>query len=128
MRVLILGGTTEGYALAEMLARDSRYAPIYSLAGRTLAPRLPKAATRAGGFGGAQGLAAWLKSEATQAIVDATHPYAARISANAAAAAGDLQVPLLRLDRAEWKPEAADDWRDVPDVDAAVTALGAAPR
>jgi len=128
MRVLILGGTAEGYALAEALARDARFAPVYSLAGRTQSPRLPSVSTRVGGFGGAAGLAAWIGEQGIEAIVDATHPFAARMSANAAVAAARLQTPLLRVDRAEWVAEPADDWRVVETVGAAAAALGAEPR
>jgi precorrin-6A/cobalt-precorrin-6A reductase len=124
MRVLILGGTTEGYALAEALARDGRFAATYSLAGRTKTPLLPGGATRVGGFGGVQGLIDWLRGERIDAIVDATHPFAARISANAVVAADALHLPLLRLQRHAWVRTAGDDWREVPDADAAVTALG----
>src|SRR5688572_17351116 len=128
MRVLILGGTTEGYALADALARDSRFAATYSLAGRTKTPLLPRGATRVGGFGGAQGLIDWMRGEKIDTIVDATHPYAARISANAVVAADALRMPLLRLQRAAWVRAAGDDWREVPDANAAVTALGPQPR
>ncbi|MTD94759.1 cobalt-precorrin-6A reductase [Hyphomicrobium sp. xq] len=128
MRVLILGGTTEGYALAEALARDSRFAATYSLAGRTKTPLLPGGATRIGGFGGAQGLIDWMRGEKIDAIVDATHPYAARISANAVVAANALDLPLLRLQRPAWVPAAGDDWHEAADANAAVTALGPEPR
>jgi precorrin-6A/cobalt-precorrin-6A reductase len=128
MRVLILGGTTEGYELAEALARDKRFVATYSLAGRTKTPLLPGGSTRVGGFGGAQGLAAWLRADGVAAVVDATHPYAARISANATEATDALGVPLLRLDRPEWRAKPGDDWRVVPSAGAAVEALGATPR
>jgi precorrin-6A/cobalt-precorrin-6A reductase len=128
MRVLVLGGTTEGYALAEALARDSRFAATYSLAGRTKTPLLPAGATRVGGFGGARGLIDWMRGEDIEAIVDATHPYAARISTNVAVAADFLHIPLLRLQRPAWVPTSGDDWREAFDADAAVTALGAEPR
>lgn len=123
-----MGGTTEGFALAEALARDSRFAATYSLAGRTKAPVLPGGTTRVGGFGGAHGLIDWMRKEGIEAIVDATHPYAARISANAAVAANSLRVPLRRLKRPAWIPTSDDDWREAADADAAVTALGAEPR
>jgi precorrin-6A/cobalt-precorrin-6A reductase len=110
------------------LARDSRFAATYSLAGRTKTPLLPRGATRVGGFGGAQGLIDWMRGEKIDTIVDATHPYAARISANAVVAADALRMPLLRLQRAAWVRAAGDDWREVPDANAAVTALGPQPR
>lgn len=128
MRVLILGGTTEGRALADALAGDRRFAPIYSLAGRTAAPKLPGVETRVGGFGGAEGLAAWLQSEGIAAIVDATHSYAARISANAVLAAESGALPLLRLQRPAWRAEVGDNWRDAADTDAGVRLLGEKPQ
>lgn len=127
MRVLILGGTTESRALADALADDRRFAPVYSLAGRTGAPLLPCVPARVGGFGGRDGLAAWLKLERIDAIVDATHPYAAQMSANAAHAAEACRVPLLRLQRPAWIAGPRDDWRHVASSDAAASALGTTP-
>jgi precorrin-6A/cobalt-precorrin-6A reductase len=128
MRVLILGGTTEAFALAQQLARDQRFATTYSLAGRTAAPLTPDVPCRVGGFGGADGLAAWLAVEKIDAVVDATHPFAARISANAGIAAQRLRLPLLFVRRPAWYPESGDRWIDVADMDDAVTALGTEPR
>ena len=99
-----------------------------SLAGRTLAPAPQPVPVRVGGFGGAEGLADYLKAEAVAAVIDATHPYAARISANAAIACADAGVPLLALRRAPWQKVPGDRWREVADVAAAVAALGEAPR
>jgi precorrin-6A/cobalt-precorrin-6A reductase len=127
MRVLILGGTTEGLGLAKALARDNRFTLIYSLAGRTEKPLLPDAAFRIGGFGGVDGLVQWITRERVDAVVDATHPFAARMSANAVAAADKLRMPLLRLQRLAWARVAGDDWVDVADNDAAVAALGTMP-
>jgi precorrin-6A/cobalt-precorrin-6A reductase len=128
MRVLILGGTTEAFALAQQLARDQRFAPTYSLAGRTATPLTPDVPCRGGGFGGADGLVAWLEAENIDAVVDATHPFAARISANAAEAARRLRLPLLFVRRPAWRPEPGDRWTDVADMDDAVSALGTEPR
>ena len=86
MRVLILGGTTEASALAQLLAGDPRFEATLSLAGRTAAPQAQPIATRVGGFGGADGLASFLREAAIDAVIDATHPYAPRISANAVVA------------------------------------------
>ena len=99
-----------------------------SLAGRTAAPAPQPVLVRIGGFGGAVGLAAWLGAEAIDLLIDATHPYAARISANAAAAAALAQVPLLVLDRPAWVAIDGDRWTEVADMAAAVQALGTAPR
>ena len=83
MRVLLLGGTTEASFLAKRLAGDVRFAVTLSLAGRTQKPTAQPLETRVGGFGGAQGLAEWLHANGIRAVLDATHPYAAKISANA---------------------------------------------
>jgi precorrin-6A/cobalt-precorrin-6A reductase len=83
---------------------------------------------RIGGFGGARGLADYLSAERIDALIDATHPYAAVISANAARAARSTGVPLLALRRPPWLPVSGDRWIEVEDVSSAVTALGAAPR
>jgi precorrin-6A/cobalt-precorrin-6A reductase len=128
MRVLILGGTTEALALAQQLARDGRFAPIYSLAGRTAAPRVPDVKQRIGGFGGVPGLMAWLTAERVQAIVDATHPFAAGMTANAAQAAQRLGLPIVHLQRPAWRREAGDDWTEVAGMNAVPAALGSAPR
>lgn len=99
-----------------------------SLAGRTRDPALPACAVRTGGFGGAAGLADWLRVHDAGALVDATHPFARVISANARAAAERTGIPLVALDRPRWEPIAGDRWTPVPDVAAAVAALGPEPR
>lgn len=126
--ILLLGGTTEARALAEHLAPRSDLMVTLSLAGRTLKPAALPVPMRVGGFGGAEGLEAWLRQHRIAALLDATHPYAARISTNAHRAARRAGVPLLALGRPAWVPEAGDDWRPVPDVAAACVALGAIPR
>ncbi|SDE17031.1 cobalt-precorrin-6A reductase [Rhodospira trueperi] len=122
-RVLILGGTTEGYALAEALVADGRWDPVSSLAGRTANPRPPAGDMRVGGFGGPEGLARWLTDQGIAAVIDATHPFARRMGWNAATACADTGVPLLRLERPKWVPRDGDAWTLVPDWDAAVDAL-----
>ncbi len=109
-RVLILGGTQEGYALAERLADLAGLEIISSLAGRTLTPRKPMGQMRSGGFGGAEGLAQYLRDERIAHLVNATHPFADQISANAVAAAQATGVPLLRLLRPAWQARAEDRW------------------
>ncbi len=126
--LLLLGGTTEARLLAEALAGRGDLDVTLSLAGRTQHPLAMPVPVRVGGFGGAEGLEAWLREYRVAALLDATHPYAARISANAALAARRAGVPLLCLARPAWVPEAGDDWRPVADVAAACAALGAAPR
>ncbi len=128
MRVLILGGSSEASALARALAGDGRFAPTLSLAGRTRAPVLPPVPARIGGFGGVAGLVAWLRAQGAGAVVNATHPFAARMSANASAACAATGTPLLRVLRPEWCPQPGDDWRVVPDMAAAARRLGDAPR
>jgi precorrin-6A/cobalt-precorrin-6A reductase len=121
-RVLILGGTAEARALATSL-HDAGVDIVSSLAGRVARPRLPAGAVRLGGFGGPDALAAWLREHGIAAVVDATHPFAQRISASAAHAAARTGTPLLRLERPGWTPGAADRWRWVDDLDRAARAV-----
>lgn len=120
MRVLILGGTAEARALAGLLP-DAHV--VTSLAGRVRDPKLPAGELRIGGFGGPAGLTDWLARKRIDAVVDATHPFAERISASARTATAALGVPLLVLNRPEWTAEPGDDWRRVPSVAAAAAAL-----
>ncbi|QDQ12801.1 cobalt-precorrin-6A reductase [Streptomyces spectabilis] len=127
MHILILGGTTEARRLAEHLAdgapRGLRV--TNSLAGRVAAPRLVPGEVRVGGFGGAEGLAAWLRAHAVDALIDATHPFAGTISFNAARAAAAAHVPLLALRRPGWVPVAGDDWRAAASLEEAAELLPA---
>jgi precorrin-6A/cobalt-precorrin-6A reductase len=127
-RILILGGTTEARRLAARLAERADVAVTVSLAGRTTAPAAHAVPVRIGGFGGAEGLGQYLTAERVDALVDATHPYAAIISANAADAATAARVALLALRRPPWVALAGDRWIEVADAAAAVQALGGAPR
>jgi len=128
MRVLILGGTTEARQLAERLVLRRDLAVTLSLAGRTANPVQHPVPLRVGGFGGAQGLADHLRAERIDRLIDATHPFAAAISENAARAARISGVPLLALRRPAWTAVAGDRWTEVADVRAATQALGAMPR
>lgn len=129
MTVLILGGTAEAAALARRLVDGGGGTRIVSsLAGRTASPRLPPGEVRTGGFGGAAGLAEYLRREDIRAVVDATHPFAARMGWNAAAACAGLGVPLLRLDRPAWVPGPRDDWTSVESWDEAAARLRHASR
>jgi precorrin-6A/cobalt-precorrin-6A reductase len=105
MRVLLLGGTAEARALAEQL--HPHVDIISSLAGRVPDPALPVGPVRIGGFGGVEGLRAWLVDNDITAVVDATHPFAATITANAAAACAELDLPHLVLHRPPWDPAGA---------------------
>ena len=100
MRVLLLGGTAEARALAERL--HPKVDIISSLAGRVPDPALPVGPVRIGGFGGADGLRDWLVDNDITAVIDATHPFAATITANAAAACAGLNLPHLVLNRPPW--------------------------
>jgi precorrin-6A/cobalt-precorrin-6A reductase len=125
--VLILAGTAEARALAGALAALPGLRVTVSLAGLTSAPAPIAAETRTGGFGGAEGLAAWLRAHRVAALIDATHPFAARMAANAARACAATGTPRLKLLRRPWRP--AGDWRPCPDIAAAAAALppGARP-
>ncbi len=124
--ILILGGTGEARELAAALD-DAGIAVISSLAGRVSNPRLPRGEVRSGGFGGPGALAGWLREHEVDAVVDATHPFAQRISASAAAACPAADVPLLRLERPGFSERAGDRWHRAADLAAAaalVPALG----
>ncbi|MBB0244211.1 cobalt-precorrin-6A reductase [Streptomyces alkaliphilus] len=124
--VLILGGTTEGRRLAGGLsaAHPTGLRVTTSLAGRVAAPRLPEAGeVRIGGFGGSAGLADWLREHAVDLLIDATHPFAVRITANAARAAGEAGVPLLALRRPGWTPVPGDRWHPVDSLAGAADLL-----
>lgn len=126
-KTLILGGTAEARQVATALAARGDCEVVLSLAGRTEHPAAQGVPVRVGGFGGV-GLAGYLKENAVDLLVDATHPYAARISANAAEAARIARVPILALRRPDWERMEGDRWTEVGDVTGAVRALGAAPR
>jgi precorrin-6A/cobalt-precorrin-6A reductase len=127
-RILILGGTTEARLLAARLAGRADLDLVLSLAGRTIAPARQPVPVRSGGFGGAAGLADYLTREHVDVLIDATHPYAAAISANAAAAALMSGVRFVALRRPPWIAVAGDRRTDVENVRDAVRALGEKPR
>src|SRR5262245_54112840 len=128
MRILILGGTIEARALAEALGPRADFAVTMSLAGRTAEP-LPQAApVRRGGFGGAEGLARYLGEEKIDVLIDATHPYAAAISANAARGAASAGVKLIALRQPPWRKVAGDDWSAVENREGAVEEAGRAAK
>ncbi|MBI2702999.1 MAG: cobalt-precorrin-6A reductase [Mycobacterium sp.] len=105
MRVLLLGGTAEGRALAKEL--HPQVDIVSSLAGRVPDPALPVGPVRIGGFGGVDGLRRWLRDEHIDAVVDATHPFAATMTAHAAQVCAELQIPHLVLARPAWDPGSA---------------------
>ncbi|MFF3501036.1 cobalt-precorrin-6A reductase [Streptomyces sp. NPDC003247] len=123
MHVLILGGTTEARRLAELLHGVPGLELTSSLAGRVASPRLPPGRVRVGGFGGAEGLTAWLREHAVDALVDATHPFAGTIGFHAARAAATAGVPLLALRRPGWVPAEGDDWHEADSLEHAARLL-----
>ncbi len=125
MKILILGGTAEAAGLARALSEVAGVATITSLAGRTRAPAAVPGAVRVGGFGGPEALAEYLRSEKIDLLVDATHPFAARISRNAAQACDRAKVPRLLLARPPWTAQAGDTWISAADTEAAAAALPA---
>jgi precorrin-6A/cobalt-precorrin-6A reductase len=120
--ILILGGTAEARELAGELAAAG-VPVISSLAGRVARPRLPAGEVRVGGFGGPDALARWLHDHRIAAVVDATHPFAERISASAATACPRAGVPLVRLERPGWSERPGDRWRWVDTLEAAAAAV-----
>ncbi|MFK3821495.1 cobalt-precorrin-6A reductase [Pseudomonas yamanorum] len=118
-RILLLGGVTEALAIARTLGPEH----IYSLAGVGRVPTDLTCEVRVGGYGGADGLAQFIRDEGIERVVDATHPYAAQISANAARAAGVCGIPCWALRRPAWQPQAGDDWREVSDWAELIKAL-----
>jgi precorrin-6A/cobalt-precorrin-6A reductase len=121
-RVLVLGGTGEARRLATALV-DRGVDVVSSLAGRTAEPLLPPGEVRIGGFGGAEGLAAWLREHPVRAVVDATHPFAATMTRHAAQAAAATGTALLRLQRPGWHERPGDDWRWVDSLEQAAAAV-----
>ncbi|SNS66457.1 precorrin-6A/cobalt-precorrin-6A reductase [Geodermatophilus pulveris] len=123
-RVLVLGGTAEARQLAARLVAAGADV-LSSLAGRVADPPLPPGGVRVGGFGGVAGLTAALDGDPRPfaAVVDATHPFAATMTAHAAAAAAATGTPLLRLQRPGWTARPGDDWRWVDTLEQAAAAM-----
>jgi precorrin-6A/cobalt-precorrin-6A reductase len=126
IRALLLGGTGDANALATALVR-ARIDAIYSYAGRTQIPLPHALPTRIGGFGGAAGLANFIRRERITHVIDATHPFAAEMSRHASEACTSTHTPLIALERAPWLRMTGDNWIEVADIDAAVGALPGAP-
>lgn len=118
-RILLLGGVTEALAIARLLGPEH----VYSLAGIGRIPQDLACQVRVGGYGGADGLADYVQRERIELLIDATHPYAAQISANAAQAAKAASIPCWALRRPAWQPQPGDDWREVEGWDALIDAL-----
>lgn len=122
-RVLLLGGTGDARALAARLTAEPGFTLVSSLAGRVRAPQLPAGQVRIGGFGGSAGLAQWLCDHRIDVVVDATHPFADRITANAVLAARARHVPIALVRRPAWVRTDADRWIPVEDLRAAAAVL-----
>ncbi|WP_377707116.1 cobalt-precorrin-6A reductase [Pseudomonas protegens] len=118
-RILLLGGVTEALAIARTLGPTH----IYSLAGVGRVPTDLNCQVRVGGYGGAEGLARFIREERIGLLLDATHPYAAQISANAQAAAQLTGIACWALRRPAWQPQPGDDWREITDWPHLVQAL-----
>ena len=118
-RILLLGGVTEALAMARRLGPQH----IYSLAGVGRVPADLPCEVRVGGYGGAEGLAQYIRQQRIDLLLDATHPYAAQISHNAASAAVLAGIPCWALRRPAWQPQAGDNWREVADWAELVEAL-----
>jgi precorrin-6A/cobalt-precorrin-6A reductase len=121
----VLGGTGQARRLVAALHGRPEFAATSSLAGRVAVPALPQGDVRIGGFGGVDGLVTWLRSHGTDAVVDATHPFAAGMSANAVAATTATGVPLLVLRPPGWTAGPGDRWHRVPDATGAAAVLPA---
>lgn len=127
MRILILGGTIEARRTAELLSGYPDVHVITSLAGRTDHPIHPPGQLRVGGFGGASGLRDYLCAERIDRVLDATHPFARRISANARLACPAARVPLVVLSRPQWEPDAGDNWVSAESVEQAAELVAEMP-
>lgn len=125
-RVLLLGGTTQASAMAMRLTQAG-IDTVFSYAGRTAAPVEQPCPMRVGGFGGVAGLVDYLRAQGITHVVDATHPFAAQMSAHAVIACAQVGVALVALERPAWVAGAGDDWRGVADMAGAVSALPDAP-
>lgn len=119
MRILLLGGTGDALRIARQLGPTH----VYSLAGLGKVPDDLTCEVRVGGFGGSEGMAHYIADERIGLVIDATHPYAAQISANAAHASRTAQAPCWALRRPAWQPQSGDDWRMVGDWNELTAAL-----
>lgn len=122
-KLLILGGTSDAVSLARQAADMSGLEVTYSLAGVTANPNLPACRVRRGGFDGAAGLAAFLATEGFDLVLDATHPFARQIAANAAQACQQAGVARIKYLRPAWRAEAGHEWHGVPHMAAAAECL-----
>ncbi|WP_323009739.1 cobalt-precorrin-6A reductase [Paracoccus sp. (in: a-proteobacteria)] len=124
MRILLLGGTTEGGEMARTLA-EAGVDAVYSYAGRTADPVPQPLPTRIGGFGGPEGLADYLRTQRVSHVIDATHPFAASMSRNAVTACAATGTALIALERPPWVALPGDRWLHAADFESAAAALPA---
>jgi precorrin-6A/cobalt-precorrin-6A reductase len=122
-KVLILGGTREAADLARQLHESGDWNVTTSLAGRTKEPAPLAGKVHVGGFGGADGLATYIRDEGFEKVIDATHPFAKTISANAEKACTMAGVPLERKIRVPWQKQPGDTWIEVSSLEAAAATL-----
>ncbi len=127
-KVLILGGTREAAELAKSLNDSGDWHVTTSLAGRTKTPLPLAGETRIGGFGGPDGLAAFIRENGFDKVIDATHPFAKTISSNAVAACQTAGVPLEIRQRAPWKMQVGDHWTVVESLKEAAALLPSGSR
>lgn len=127
-RLLLLGGTLEARRIAAQLAAMPMITLTLSLAGRTRAPIDNGVTTRSGGFGGVDGLVHWLKDHHIDAIIVATHPFAAQMAHNACEAARRTGLPIMRINRPGWQRSPDDRWLECDSTEQAVSLLGKTPR
>ncbi|WP_146875814.1 cobalt-precorrin-6A reductase [Halovibrio variabilis] len=127
MNILILGGTSEASALASLLAERAIPA-TFSYAGRVSTPKPQPLPTRIGGFGGVDGLVAYLQQAGISHLIDATHPFAEQMSRHALAAAAQCNIPLMAFTRPAWQPQPDDDWTPVASMAEAVNQLDGPPQ
>lgn len=128
LRVLLLGGSSDASAVATELEGDAAFSVTLSFAGRTANPIAPAVAIRVGGFGGVAGLRAYIVEQRIDVVVDATHPFAAQISANAIAACAQTHTALLAIVRPPWVATPSDRWHEFASVSDAISAIGEQPK
>ena len=110
MTLLLLGGTGEARQIAEHLRGQDA---VISLAGATRNPEAQALPTRIGGFGGEDGFRAYLRDANITAVLDATHPFAHRITARTAQVCRTQELPYVQFLRPPWKPEPGDRWIEI---------------
>lgn len=112
-KLLVLGGSQEARELTERVIQIPHLEVIVSLAGRTCQPSIKGAKIVTGGFGGVNGLIAYLQREKIDFVVDATHPFATQISQQVKIATSRLNIPQVTLTRGDWSPTTGDNWYEV---------------